>query len=859
MIRVVFFLLVTGCSIVSNLVFAQTVELFSDVVYYGTPNVYSFSETKSGDYLVGGLMDHVNGTFTGSLAKLSGATGAVDPSFRPLLADNYIMDTRELPDGRILVSGYFKKLDGRAGSLFRLHPDGTIDESFTPYPSEIWSLALQSDGKILAATATGLIRLHPAGALDTSYQVAMYNGIGILLDEQDNAYVTTSTSLYKFDVNGLPVDGFPVVTNGYFFESLKHENKIVIAGNFTSVDSVGRHGIAIINPDGSLDPFNLNLGMDVERLLFQKNGAMIAANLNSVRAYDKQGNALSYVANSGINSMFVDSKDRILITGGYMLKDGNGTTRPFAFRLNADLSVDTAYKGELSRTLGPTTIVPYPNGKILLAADFQSLGIGPDRKRLVRLNRNGTLDSLFDAKIGSNAVMSAALQHDGKILVYSADSVRRLNPSGEIDKSFSGLSSFNSLIAQLKTVNDHVYVGGYFNEMKGFSSPGIVRLKVDGSIDQTFKSGLPANLPYVAGFEFLSDGDIIVIGGIRIDGQFYTVIRLNSDGSIDQTFTKGTNEANGVWEVHIDSKDRIYLSGDLYHFAGTEISRLVRLTPQGKIDSLFLPTLPFEPNANIHLALVSDNEVVVGANNFTGGKSLMVYDENGIPLDASYTTYSQDYSSISRLVFDGTTLFIGGRLVAPDRTKVSAIGRVSMHTVIGSITALSATRLDNNRAQLKWTNDHSHALAIVIERSPMDENSFEEITSLGSSTVEFIDSLIDGKPYYYRVKAINSSSETEYSAVENVEGVITAVDERQVAALSIFPNPGHGVFQVTVPQQFVGGKLSVIGSNGNVIKNHSATIVDTSVIVDMTGASAGLYVFRMMNNGETMSAKIINR
>jgi uncharacterized delta-60 repeat protein len=121
--------------------------------------------------------------------------GTLDPSFSPdsTLQSAYIGALVRQPDGRYLVAG--SKRDGVPPTVFRIHADGTWDNSFV-IPTDLfdanntlfWSvdLAVQPDGKILVAGSwnspllksyyRGILRLNPDGSLDTSFDVG--TGIG---------------------------------------------------------------------------------------------------------------------------------------------------------------------------------------------------------------------------------------------------------------------------------------------------------------------------------------------------------------------------------------------------------------------------------------------------------------------------------------------------------------------------------------------------------------------------------------------------------------------------------------------------------------------------------------------------------
>ncbi|GAB3827772.1 hypothetical protein GCM10028821_12050 [Hymenobacter jeollabukensis] len=147
----------------------------------------------------------------GSVHRLL-ANGSADNSFTSYGQNLWIYAIKLQPDGKILVAGDLQ-LDGSGFpslGLIRLLPNGQDDASFTPLP---WStsfrptsLALQSDGKILAASGSvgsnrsPVIRLLANGQADPSfvYPVVTAAGDGISgMTVQSNDFILLGTTYYR--------------------------------------------------------------------------------------------------------------------------------------------------------------------------------------------------------------------------------------------------------------------------------------------------------------------------------------------------------------------------------------------------------------------------------------------------------------------------------------------------------------------------------------------------------------------------------------------------------------------------------------------------------------------------------------
>jgi len=81
------------------------------------------------------------------------ADGNRDTNFN-VSADSVILCSAVQADGKIIVGGYFKTINGVArDSLARLHPDGTVDWTFTLSPTNsgaVHALAIEPDGRLMA-------------------------------------------------------------------------------------------------------------------------------------------------------------------------------------------------------------------------------------------------------------------------------------------------------------------------------------------------------------------------------------------------------------------------------------------------------------------------------------------------------------------------------------------------------------------------------------------------------------------------------------------------------------------------------------------------------------------------------------
>jgi uncharacterized delta-60 repeat protein len=176
----------------------------------------------------------------GSLDGSFGGDGKVTTDFAIYPEDLLALAIQ--PDGRIVAAGG----DGFGApnenfALARYDPDGSLDTSFsgdgklttdfTSHPDVVFNLALQADGKIVAAGGSALGRSNPKWAL------ARYN--------IDGSLDTT------FSADGKLTTDFTRGDDDAYGITLQADGKIVAAGQAGLSDA--KFALARYNPDGSLD------------------------------------------------------------------------------------------------------------------------------------------------------------------------------------------------------------------------------------------------------------------------------------------------------------------------------------------------------------------------------------------------------------------------------------------------------------------------------------------------------------------------------------------------------------------------------------------------------------------------------
>ncbi len=347
------------------------------------------------------------------------------------------------------------------------------------------------------------------------------------------------------------------------------DQKILIAGNFTTVDGQSRLKIARLNANGSLDT------------TFDANWVYgSTSNLNNVivKALTVLPDGKVYIsgsfASSGTN---VPDKILRLNPGGSL--DQSLTTIPLVEGVNF---VKGIYK-----------VQPLPDGKFL-ACGYFSTANGNSRSRLARFNSDGSFDSTLTAQI-NDTCYDVAVQPDGKYLVAGTFNtvngntrlgLVRFNTNDSIDTSFNAFSVNNQFTLDeyfgIKLLDDGTMYAFHDPE---YNDNGILRLNADGSLRTSFLTyARPAT-----DLEVLPNGKIIAIGDFfsagTTDPQGDNFNRFTPDGRHDGSVTVDFFGAyQGTKALEIAADDKIIVGGSFTQVRtnGVSVSRnyLVRLSPQ---------------------------------------------------------------------------------------------------------------------------------------------------------------------------------------------------------------------------------------------------------------------------------------
>lgn len=294
--------------------------------------------------------------------------------------------------GRILLGGIFTAVNGTARNNFcRLHPDGSLDTSFTPsgISGAVWAFRHTTEGVLyvggnLLAPRKGVARYSADGVWDSTFN--------------------PNTALNS--VSGGAAMGFT------------SDGKIYLGGNLQ-----GSHNIVRVDQSGTQDStFTAWIMASVAGMVPATGGQIIVGGpFSSPGGYLTRCNAdgtrdTSYAPNANERVVVVHpTPDGKLLAGGYFTSIG-GSSRTRIARLNASGSADAAFNPAIGPDGLVSCIVQQVNGRILIGGRFDQIGSEP-ASGLARLLPSGALDTTFQSFTDSGDIDSITLQGDGRILV----------------------------------------------------------------------------------------------------------------------------------------------------------------------------------------------------------------------------------------------------------------------------------------------------------------------------------------------------------------------------------------------------------------------------------------------------------
>jgi uncharacterized delta-60 repeat protein len=656
---------------------------------------YSLAIQSDNKVLVGGNQTNYSASGGPSYLQRINTDGTRDTTWSATV-NNLVTSVKIQPDNKKIIGGTFTTYSGSTRNrIVRTNADSDIDNTFnigTGASSNVYSLGIQPNGKILVAgqfssysgsNISTLAKLNTDGTLDSTFNP----GTG---------FNPAAHSYYNF----------PLVTDS--------SGRIFAGGPAFSYSGSNSRGMVVISPSGSIDTsYNYNqfggFNGDVYAILITGSNILVGGGmttykpinylvcLNDSGSFSSQFNFGQGANTSPISSFAKQSDGKILVVGSFTSMYNTSYNR--IVRLNPTLTLDTTFNVGTGLNSYADNVKIQPDGKTVVVGGFTSYS-GSTNTGMVRINPSGTLDTTFNQGNGfgpfpGNPVLYGVnVQSDGKIIVtggfgrYSGSNsfnIARINPSGTLDTTFNIGSSTPTITGSgvngvtYKSLIDpsgNVYVGAY-TTFTAYSSSAIynrsLMLSSNGDVSSSFNTGFGLGTTKgfngaVYSYATQSNGKIIAVGIFTTYSGSSTsttrIIRLNTNGTQDTTFNSGAGFGGSVYDIKVQSDDKIIAVGAFTSYSGSSINRIARLNINGTLDNTF--NVGTGAGSSVHkIALQSDGKpIIIGQ--FTAYSGSAVNRITRLNTSGSRdltfnvgTGLNSNYVSDIKIQPDGKTLVVG--------------------------------------------------------------------------------------------------------------------------------------------------------------------------------------------------------
>lgn len=469
-----------------------------------------------------------------------------------------------------------------------LLPNGTVNPDFRP-PVPIWeSLGVTGEGhwRVLTRESVGgspswfLIELDETGAVAfrrwlpevvqdaLSLEVVPIPGDNLLVlftsllppgtGESPEASGRSGCEAWLFS----PADvvlGFnsPQVTSAVtpYRPASFPDGTLLIPKSSPLVDSVDHQlvsGTAVLSPTGQLDLLRTRWFREDDTVTYS------AAPDGRILAHDSKSGWLAWIESDGTKRPIAIASQRVRSLRGYQLqsdlsqivvKDEVSRVSPQDPGNPRTVRTDTPQGGTVGQVL--------TDDRILLWGPFTGVAgwISPG---LARLLPSLDPDRSFRSSLPPGTRVQAAFaQRDGRVVV-AVDSqtdgapthadILRLSEDGTPDPGFRSPGRVDGAVHAVSV--DHqgrILLGGAFRRIGSVSSASVIRLKPDGTVDESFVRGEGANGPVHALFVQPDDGMVVFGNFRRFDGEErWGLARLNGGRGALEPRVLGVSSSGAV-------------------------------------------------------------------------------------------------------------------------------------------------------------------------------------------------------------------------------------------------------------------------------------------------------------------------
>ncbi|WP_316814065.1 DUF5008 domain-containing protein [Pedobacter heparinus] len=285
------------------------------------------------------------------------------------------------------------------------------------------------------------------------------------------------------------------------------------------------------------------------------------------------------------------------------------------------------------------------NGKILIGGAFSSFNSRRSNRininSITRLNVDGTLDTTFTDVV--NLTPNDPTKNRDTIPAFNGGVNTTGNTRGPLVRR---LFNFNNRVYAVGNFNRYAKTfyerSTYDTKVYDYTSISqVVRMEMDGSMDSTYrydkssKVALPSSNGSIVDALQLADGSLVLVGDFTSfdNTNKNRIVKLKAEGTVDETFATGTGANGPISSITYNAiTNKIVVAGNFTSFNGQPLMGVALLNTDGTISSGF--TFPSISGGVVTFAAQLNNGKIIVSGSFDHYRNIlrqgfMVLENNG--------------------------------------------------------------------------------------------------------------------------------------------------------------------------------------------------------------------------------------
>lgn len=745
---------------------------------------------SDGKILIAGRFNVYNNMPCDGLVRLN-ENGTIDKTFNlPTRIQGTINDILPTEDGKVFIAGRFNQYNNVfVKGVVRLLNDGSVDNTFalpSGFDGGVNSIAIQKNKIIIGG--------------DFTFNL----GSGILISK-----LTRLTASGSFDITyNASGKGFETSGGNVLKVYIQPDNKILVSGNFKKYNDNVVNRFIRINENGWLDKkFNINIDSkkfgsvegEIHKIYCTADGSIyLGGEFESFGNYirfgfvklDAQGNVVREFFDNNVltGQRPIITSFAVLPSGEYIV--GGRFEYLNGFKRNSIALLDN--RGSISKNLffvskgvsGPVThIIPF-KGKFLLAGKFNFYD-DEVVNGITLIDEKGERDASFNfssVSFSTETISDVKVLKNGQILLAgifnptnasNSHKIIKLNEDGSIEESFYIGANIDNYVYSIDEQSDgKIIVGGDFKKVDGISKVGIIRINIEGSIDNSFNSNNSLDM-FIKKIVVDKETDKIFVSGRYTHPSrrvYINLQRLMPNGNIDNTFNFSLFENKDVKGFTIDNKKRILAYGGLNTQANAR-TEIIRVDYNGNYDASFLIDPKFYKYGNFvnRVLVLPTNDIMVGfqsppnGDNITENNSIIRLNDNGavstnfkFSSNMNLGTQGEMFGTMnSSILLNNNTLLVGGNFNFIDNHYINYLAKLKVSSSVNIVNQPSSTINSGKIETEKEVPLNALAKALFKNKKTLLTNQEKNLLSntisdfkIGKNAIEFF--IINDKDDYER-------------------------------------------------------------------------------------------------------------